>query len=738
MKLDKPSKALKNLRYIHNGIKSAWSMKQLSNWADVRSKGIDIDNHKPEEPVKWEDLKSIMLKQEALYLGPTSEASGDKILDNLKPIVPSTDHIETHIVPTPNIIQVPKFEPTSHIVTKVIEEVEAEDKDFTESNNYGWIESKNQSPEHYSYWFQKKACAQLYQKVVIEKLPAVLLISGTGTGKTYIINAFNRRLIDEKYTDEETYCPTPFLYITKKTILEQTARVMRDSFRIRPNVEVDVINIEQLRSSKGARFLKYEDQIINGKEVRVWKWHEMVSPSIIELDESQGVKNPDSTQSECIQAYSLLSKQPAQIIHFSASPFAKVSEAKAFCIATKMDITSFGYPPGTKLSQATWDSFAHLIADGDPSERNEAAVDRLMDAIDKYVVRVKGVRPQYRAENITETIFFETDDERNFYQSAYERYAAAKTKYDESAGAGFLVELIQFSVAAEVCKAPQVAKRMANGVQQRGKAMVYGGRYKASIIRAVTELIEKHGVSRNDISIIWGGGTNLSAKQKAKRSIIDNKDKLIEAGMNIQELLDSLDLEGVETQFISQGLPDSYRLGKQSLKERQEEIDKFQSGRTKYCFFTFKAGGVGLSLHHTDTLTKFKCRRKKSGYAFEEDIPNVPVLPRETILATTWSPQELLQGLGRVPRLNSLSNTKQTILFYGGTIESYMQEVVTHGLRCLSKVVRIKGEDWLDIIKGTKSVDEVTKGLKKFKDDTSEDMITDTENDEDEDDEEEE
>lgn len=732
----KPSKALKNLRYIHNGVKSAWGMKLLKTWADVKAKGIEIASHDLSGEVTWEELKALMLEQEKAI--QESELPSEARLI----VLTSLPAIELpQPVTTPQLIDtLAELESKGPPFTKeedkkmqdLIDKVYDEDGDYTEANNYGWIESINQSAEHYSYWFQKKAAAQLYKKVVIEQLPAVILISGTGTGKTYIINAFNRRILDEKYRDGETYCPTTILYITKKTILEQTTRVMRDSFHIKPQVEVDVINIEQLRSTKGSRFLKYEDVIIGGKEVRVWKWHEMVSPAIIELDESQGVKNPDSTQSECIQAYSRLSKQPAQIIHFSASPFAKISEAKAFCVATKMDITRFGYPQGTKLSAATWDSFSHLIAQGDPSESNEAAADRLMDAIDNYVVRVKGVRPQFRAENGTETIYFETAEEKEFYETAYERYVEAKAKYEESAGAGILVELIQFSVAAELAKAHQVAKRMYDGVQNRNKAMVYGGRYISSIIKIVKFLIEEKGVSRDEISIIWGGGTNLSSKQKAKRSILDNKDKLTEAGLDIQELLESLDLEGVEAQYISKDLPDAYRLGKQSLKERQVEIDRFQGGKTKYCLFTFKAGGVGLSLHHTDSLTTFKCRRKKSGYAFEEDIPLVPVRQRETILATTYSPQELLQGLGRVPRLNSLSMTKQTILFYAGTIETRMQQIVTQGLRCLSKVVRISGEDWLDVIKGGRTAEEITKGLQKFKDDTEEDIITDTELDEDE------
>ena len=99
--------------------------------------------------------------------------------------------------------------------------------------------------------------------------------------------------------------------------------------------------------------------------------------------------------------------------------------------------------------------------------------------------------------------------------------------------------------------------------------------------------------------------------------------------------------------------------------------------RSKGCIFTFKSGGVGLSLHHKWPDTR----------------------PREGYLTPVYSAMELVQGLGRLPRLTSLSETFQFMVYYGGTIEDQVAAKVSQKLGCLSKVVRQR-ESWEDIIVG--------------------------------------
>jgi hypothetical protein len=129
-----------------------------------------------------------------------------------------------------------------------------------------------------------------------------------------------------------------------------------------------------------------------------------------------------------------------------------------------------------------------------------------------------------------------------------------------------------------------------------------------------------------------------------------------------------------------------------------------------YCIYTYKAGGVGLSLHHSDELTKQKVRRQKNGYAIVEDIPNIPTRPRKVTVGPTWSPIDLVQGCGRAPRLTSLSDTEQTFLYYRGTEEEKQAFVVTHRLRCLSKVVR-QHENWQDLITNHEKAKEIAQAI---------------------------
>jgi hypothetical protein len=284
-----------------------------------------------------------------------------------------------------------------------------------------------------------------------------------------------------------------------------------------------------------------------------------------------------------------------------------------------------------------------------------------------------------------------------------------------------LVELGIFLAAAEYCKRFIFAERMFRDVQS-GKAAVLAVKFKKTIIAVTKILHEKYGVDRNNISLIWGGGqTQLTAKQKLKAKIREKMELFEEAGVSMEDLM----LEDVEERVL-EDLPPELRLGNQSKEERQKEIDRFQSGRSNYCIFTYKAGGVGLSLHHTDEQTNVKVRRQKSGYAVVEDIPKVPVRPRKVTIGPTWSPIELVQGCGRVPRLTSLSDTEQNFLYYRGTVEEEQAFVVTHRLKCLKQVVR-QHENWMELINNHTKAREISRQLieqKQLKDDTADDLST--------------
>ena len=107
----------------------------------------------------------------------------------------------------------------------------------------------------------------------------------------------------------------------------------------------------------------------------------------------------------------------------------------------------------------------------------------------------------------------------------------------------------------------------------------------------------------------------------------------------------------------------------------------------------------GTLIINSDEFTKEKVRHKPNGYAIIEDIPKIPVRPRINFVAPTYSAIELVQGLGRCPRLTSLSNTIQRLIYYSGTVEVDVARIVSAKLRCLTKVVRMR-ESWHDVIVG--------------------------------------
>ena len=556
------------------------------------------------------------------------------------------------------------------------------------------------------YWFQKKAVNQLLNNIRIHKHRADLLIAATGSGKTFIVGALLARLHHSKWHEGRTLTPWPYVYVTKSSVVEQTQRVLKRFFGLTEN-EVLVINIDQLRSHFGKRFVKEEVTVEDGIESVQWVWRRHIFPVVIIWDECQALKNHWSQQSSIAQSYNDIDTENTYQLFVSATPFVRVSEAKCFVVASRVPYT-FGLSKDSPMCNEHWNDFAKNIAsdygrlDTKPENYSPGAMDRLMAYMSEYIHRAKGIKTQFKPYNSIKVINFETDRGRDEYEKAWETFQKEKAELEgnesmSSSQAAFniLAQLQVFLKAAETNydRVHKIARDMYHGVQE-GFASVAAVRFKLTICKVVEILVKDYGVKRDDISLIWGGAPVATKKQKVKRSILNSPEflKQMEAtGLTFEDL----DLDEVEEAEVALW-PKEYRLGNQSRQERQREIDRFQSGKSLYCMYTFRAGGVGLSLHHTDDLTKEKVRHKESGYAYEEDILNIPTRPRRVVVTPTWSAIELVQGVGRCPRLTSLSDTNQVMEFYRGTVEERQARVVGVKLHCLSRAVRNK-ESWEDL-----------------------------------------
>jgi hypothetical protein len=370
----------------------------------------------------------------------------------------------------------------------------------------------------------------------------------------------------------------------------------------------------------------------------------------------------------------------------------------------------------TRVTPATWKALSWEIANKfggggiDPTEHSPAAMERFMYAFKDYVYDVKNVRSAFKSINKCELIDFQSEWARKYYAAAWERFQLESAKLDKTTPEGrfrILVEFLQFRKAAEYCRADVIADRM-YATMQGGYDPVAAVNFKQTIVRAVRRLVTHYGMKREDISLIWGGDASMvSANQKGAAVSFSDSEiasilmKMVTAGATkaqqdlVLQKLKNPALETDEERAVREFAVKN-KLGPQSRSVRQEEIDRFQQGKARMAFFTFKSGGVGLSLHHTDEwaavdpLTGNKLVKSRQ---------------RKSFLAPTYSAIEIVQGLGRAHRITSLSDTEQTILFYKGTIEEAVYSIVSLKMRCLKKVTAAK-ESWDSLIVDNKKKED--------------------------------
>ena len=734
-----------NLLVLSNGIRYDWSQKKLHNWNDVFTRlGFDsryVDTHfTPEQinkPLIWLDLRAyldkMMLDLEYRLANETSvvEQAKERKLN---------DYEKDRHVNVSELLSTHKDNGTSQLGSVTLprshaEVIEEATVDLNSTNNYGFVTSPNSSPDLSLLWFQKKAVVELHKKVVIEKRSGVLLILDAGYGKTFIIYALMRMLHDEDWFTGKTISHIKCLYVTPSTILEQSDRVAKRFFNLHSGSDYELINIEVLRSKAGKFWIREECRIVEGEEEWTYKWKPLINPPIIFLDEAQKAKNATSTQTKIISAYADLPRNNT-LVSFSATPFSTVSQAKYFAVSTHRPLgPAYGFPEGTVLTNATWPTYAALIAaPAKPDDFNRPAVKRLLDDLREWIVEPKGIRPQFRPNNMVKMVEFRSKEEKDFYTSAWNRFleemARMKKEVDEDRYR--FVILLKYAMAAEESKVNLFVDEMIASAK-RGKAPACAVKFKTTIIKMV-QRFEELGIKRDSISLIWGGGqTQLTTKQKAKAKIKEQTGKMEEAGINVDELFETMELDKIEDRVLLD-LPEHLRLGPQDLDERQNEIDSYQRGDSTYCIYTFKAGGVGLSLPHSDDLVsdwntekegfntwwesnniekiytsgklaRGHARRKESGYAYEEDIPFVTTKPRELFSSVTYSEMDMTQSLKRCARIVSLSVTDQTILLWRGTIETDIYAILKHKLDSLDEVTQTHS-NWIEVIADPKKIEK--------------------------------
>jgi hypothetical protein len=541
---------------------------------------------------------------------------------------------------------------------------------------------------------QVRAAQQLWDNINHRGHKANLLLAQTGAGKTYILGSFIKNFIEQGLINTLfCYAPNPIFYVTKSSVVEQTKKALRDEFGVDVATKVRVVNIEYLRTQIGSNYVKREVQVILGQEHEVFVWNEWMMPCLIVWDECQILAREDSTQSKIAQAVNNVTKRVIQIFA-SATPFSRVAEAKCFAVATGV---SFHLGLGeVTISNENWKSFAcNVAAPADPYEYVEAAVKRLTDKLEPYIVRIKGIKPKHRALNSVQRIYFKTPEEKKAYDDAWEEFQKKKAKIesDESISGSqaafmLLAELTVFAKKAEFIRVPYLVDWVVQ-MWNEGYAPVLAVRFKQTQTAVYQKLVTEHGWTRDDVSMIWGGSTEaMSDKKKLAKKVKENAafiETMKQMGIDIKEDL-GVDIEDINEKTNEQiAFERAHNLLSQKPEERERERMRFQTQRSKLCIFNFKSGGVGLSLHH------------------EAKHPNAR--QRVVLLTPVYSEKELVQALGRCPRITSISDTNQTMVYYANTIEEHVAARVVMKLKCLKQVVKAR-ESWEAIITGKPVIEE--------------------------------
>ncbi len=519
---------------------------------------------------------------------------------------------------------------------------------------------------------------------------AVLQDCRTGGGKTFVSAAICAELFKSSVFDSDEWLETPTLIrvYTPKAVRIQYYRVFCDC-GLKEYIDdgrIVIDNYAALYSSRSVELLREVYDSFN--DITTVKWHGVARPYLTILDECHVLANPGTKQTKAIRALANDGKR-THFIHFSATPFVKVNDTETFVATVRRPLWH-----GKVVDSSNFKLFAADHA-ADPSKPNVEAIKRVRATLSNHIISMPYVKWPSRQVNSVVVCDFSTERDREVYNAAYKRWQDAAAKLGKSPSSKFeaWIALGQFSKAAEPLRAHYFTNKIISNFRAKSKATIIATRFKSTIIKTLHQLIQA-GLTRRDISIIWGGvdrvnPDNLMDYNEAvallqSSAIPDDKTfRRIEATLDFYE--DRIMAgETEEEQAERHALLHSWGLfGAQSADARQLEIDRFQSGESTVCLFTCAAGGTGLSLD----------KNRKS------------LLDREVYISPTFNGREAAQAMGRTVRRATVQpQVFQYMCFLRGTVEETMiMPIMDSKLACIAGMNKANldmAKVWLDAATG--------------------------------------
>ena len=183
--------------------------------------------------------------------------------------------------------------------------------------------------------FQIKECKAIWDGIH-NGITAFMMVSGTGTGKTFMLAYIAKMMKETGWFDEHMVCASaPIMTVTKNNVVPQFEDIVRYQFGMKEDV-YRVINYDALGNTKGTMLGITERIVIkNGEPHTEYVWPSLNIPGLVGHDEWHAEKNWDSRQSKIMR--SLITQTtlwPVIHIFASATPMTRVADGLNFVLAT--------------------------------------------------------------------------------------------------------------------------------------------------------------------------------------------------------------------------------------------------------------------------------------------------------------------------------------------------------------------------------------------------------------------
>jgi len=469
--------------------------------------------------------------------------------------------------------------------------------------------------------------------------------------------------------------PHNVIVITPKNVVHQYKKELRNMGlgRMLDTHKILIVNPQFFTSKAGQAHLRLVENPVTLKSE--WSVTKIMCPGLLIVDESHKLNNPGAAISQAVLSI-IEQSDITRVVCFSGTPWQKVNDTYFFARC----VGRIGEYSITSLQD--FNAFAKNL-DETPHIANVAACKRTRATLEPYIYSFPYVKWPHKAINAIQLVDFESDQDKTTYLKAHDTYLETCRKVGRNTKFGRHQEnvaMMIFRKTVEPLRAPFIARQILKNFRSGDKSTIVGCAFKQTITRTMFMLAEA-GLSRDQVSIIWGGTKRLDPKYILPDAQLDPL--ILDPNLPIRMAEDRELRKAITTTLLfkedaafNNDTPEqqAYRhrrlhelrlIHAQSEESRQQEIDAYQDGKTAACLFTLAAGGTGLSL--------------------DQSRPHV--LPREGYFTPVYNGAEAAQALCRAIRRKSLADVYQFILMMRGTVEQYhVLPVFQRKLACIGEI----------------------------------------------------